>query len=380
MSAIQDLSTSTAQTSPPQVGRGAVPEQMDALVLRGPGRFGVERTSVPRPGDDEVLCRVDSVAICGTDPHIIAGEFPNFWPRTYPFVPGHEWAGTVVSAGARAASFGWASGQRVAGSSHVGCGYCRACRTGRYNLCEAYGDEARGHRQYGHYSPGAYAEYVIQSIRSVFRVPDSLSLEEAALLDPASIALHAVERADPAPGDTVVVVGPGPIGLMAVSCALAIGAGRVLVVGRGARLKRAVELGGEPIEVDVGGGHVATVLDRTRGLGAPAVVECAGTIEALQQAIAMAGRGGRVAAVGLPSGEEGDSVPLPVRRMVLDEIELRGVRANRNTCEEVLPLLASGRVPAGRLITHRFPLRDFAEALDTFVTRRAGAIKVLVKP
>jgi L-iditol 2-dehydrogenase len=352
---------------------------MDALVLAAPHRFAVERVAVPQPGRMEVLCTVDSVAICGTDPHIIAGDFPGFWPHAFPFVPGHEWAGTVAALGEGAAAHGWRVGQRVAGTSHAGCGYCRMCSTGRYNLCESYGEPERGHRQYGHYSPGAYAEYVVHSIRSIFPLPDALPLEEAALMDPASIALHTTKRAGLDPGDTVVVLGPGPIGLLVVMCAFALGAGRVIVVGRGDRLARAAALGAEPIDYSAGD-PVAAVRDATGGRGAPAVVESAGAAEALSQAVQMAARGGRVAVVGIPTGAAGEAAPLPLRRAVLDEIDIRGVRANRNTCTEVIPLMASKRVDAARLITHRFSLRDYAAALETFTSRRDGALKVIVKP
>ncbi|HEX2186821.1 MAG TPA: alcohol dehydrogenase catalytic domain-containing protein [Chloroflexota bacterium] len=352
---------------------------MEALILTAPGAFHVGRVPVPEPGPMEVLCRVAAVAICGTDPHIIAGEYPGFWPREYPFVPGHEWAGEIVALGPWTAPFGWHVGQRVAGTSHAGCGYCRMCGTGRYNLCEAYGDPARGHRQYGHYSPGAYAEYVVHGVRSVFPVPPELPLEEAALMDPASIALYCAKRAAFGPGETVVVLGLGPIGLLVVMCAFALGAGRVIAVGRGQRLERAVALGAEPVDYTAGDA-VGAVRALTGGRGAPAVVECAGVPETLAQAVHMAARGGCVAAVGIPTGPEGDAAPLPLRRAVLDEIEIRGVRANRNTCAEVLPLMASRRVDAGQLITHRFPLREYATALETFTSRKGGALKVIVTP
>lgn len=352
---------------------------MDALILTAPGEFHVGRVPVPAPGPMEVLCRVDSVAICGTDPHIIAGDYPGFWPQAYPFVPGHEWAGEIVALGEGTGAVGWSVGQRVAGTSHAGCGYCRMCATGRYNLCEAYGDEARGHRQYGHYTQGAYAEYVVHSVRSVFAVPESLPLEEAALMDPASIALHTVKRAAFAPGDTVAVLGPGPMGLLVVMCALALGAGRVIAVGRGQRLARAAALGAEPVDYTAGD-PVAAVRALTNGKGAPAVVECAGVADTLRQAVAMAARGGRVAVIGIPTGPDADAAPFPLRRAVLDEIEVRGVRANQNTCAEVLPLMASKRVDAGQLITHRFGLHEYAAALDVFTSRRDGALNVIVKP
>lgn len=356
-----------------------LPQTMAALVLRAPGRHAVETVPVPRPGPMELLCRVDSVAICGTDPHIIAGDYPGFWPQAFPLVPGHEWAGTVVALGEGAAAFGWDMGQRVAGTSHAGCGYCRMCLTGRYNLCESYGDPSRGHRQYGHYSPGAYAEYVVHSVRSLFALPDGLPLEEAALLDPASIALHTVKRTAFAPGDVVAVLGLGPMGLLVVMCALALGAGTVIAIGRGDRLARAVGLGAVPVDYTAGD-PVAAVRALTGGRGAPAVAECAGGTETLGQAVGMAARGGRVAVIGIPTGAGADAAPFPLRRAVLDEIEVRGVRANQNTCAEVLPLMANGRVDVGRLITHAFPLRDFAAALQTFVSRKDGALKVIVHP
>jgi len=350
---------------------------MLAVVLTGPGVEGLtlQRVEVARPGHMELLCRVDAVYICGTDPHIVNGDYEGFWPSRYPFTPGHEWAGTVVALGAGTDAFGWRAGDRVAGTSHAGCGYCRNCASGRYNLCENYGDESRGHRQYGHYSVGAYAEYVVHSVRSVFKVPNEMSAEEAAAMDPASIALYTVKRAEMSPGDTVAVIGPGPMGLLVVQCALALGAGRVLVIGRGSRLAKAVELGGEPIDFSVED-PVDAVRRATGGSGAQCVAECAGTGETLAQAIEMVRKGGHVAAIGIPL----EPAPLPVKKLVLEEIDLHGVRANRGTCEEVLPLMVRGAIDVKKLLTHRFPLSRFPEAFDTFVNRKDGVLKVLIEP
>jgi L-iditol 2-dehydrogenase len=349
---------------------------MKAVVLTGPGadKVTVQDVPKPEPGRMELLCKVDTCFICGTDPHIIRGDYPGFWPKDYPFIPGHEWSGVVVGLGEDAAAFGWKVGDRVAGTSHAGCGYCRNCRTGRYNLCENFGDETRGHRQYGHYTPGAYAEYVVHSVRSLTRIPEALPLEEAALLDPASIALHTVKRGMLSPGDSVVVIGPGPMGLMVQLCAQALGAGRVIMVGRGQRLEVAAKLGAEPIDfskVDA----VKTVRELTEG-GAEVVIECAGTAETLGQAVDMARKGGHVSVIGIPL----EPAALPVKKLVLEEIDLHGVRANRGTCEEALPLLVNRRIDPRPLITHRFPLSRFPEALETFERRRDGAVKVAIKP
>jgi L-iditol 2-dehydrogenase len=197
---------------------------MRALVVQEPHRFSVEDVPEPRPGPFELLCKVKAIAICGTDPHIIAGDYPGFWPKEFPFIPGHEWVGEVVELGQRAAELGWERGTRVAGTSHAGCGFCRLCIEGRYNLCENFGDE-RLHRQYGHYTQGAYADYVVHSVKSVFAVPDELSDDEAAMLDPTSIALHTVKLGGHAPGDTVTVVGPGVMGLLVAECAARSGRG-----------------------------------------------------------------------------------------------------------------------------------------------------------
>src|SRR5437762_13911361 len=163
-------------------------ETMQALVLAGPNRFSVQEVPIPEPALNEVRCRVRSVAVCGTDIHIIQGDFPGFWPPSFPLIPGHEWAGDVVELGPGAERLGWNVGDRVAGTSHAACGYCPQCVNGQYNLCENYG-RAGLHAQYGHNAPGSYATYTVHSVRSVFRIPDALEYDDAAILDPASIAL-----------------------------------------------------------------------------------------------------------------------------------------------------------------------------------------------
>ena len=220
---------------------------MKALVLTAPNDFSVVEVENPRPGHQEVLCRVRAITICGTDAHLLRGDYTGFWPPSYPFIPGHEWAGEVVELGEGAGSLGFAIGDRVAGTSHDACGYCKKCVEGRYNLCENYGN-TDVHRQYGHNWQGAFAEFVVHGVKSVFHLPDGLSFHEGALLDPASIALHTAERGNISSGDTVVVLGPGPLGLLASDAARALGAGRLIVVGRGQRLEKAAELGHETVD------------------------------------------------------------------------------------------------------------------------------------
>ena len=346
---------------------------MRALVVTAPNEFAVRDVERPRPGRLEVLCQVRAVAICGTDPHIIQGHYPGFWPKDWPLIPGHEWCGDVVEAGAGAQALGWQAGTRVAGTSHSACGYCRRCVEGRYNICENFGVEGL-HAQYGHNTDGAYAEYVVHSVKSVFEVPDELSDEEAAMLDPTAIALHTVIRGGQRPGDTVAVVGPGVMGLIVAECALALGAARVIVVGRGARLAKAAELGHDTVDFSQRD-PVAAVRELT-GKGADVALECSGAADAVGQCVELVRKGGRVAVIGIPMQD----ARIPVQRLVLDEVDLVGVRASAGEMPRAIELVASGRIRLRELITHRFALDDFADAYATFTERRGGALKVVVLP
>ena len=352
-----------------------LPKEMDALVLNGVRDFTIEKVEVPQPAEDEAICKVDTVYICGTDPHIIAGDFPGFWPKGFPFIPGHEWSGTIVQTGKRSELLGWKEGDRVCGISHCGCGYCEMCLKGRYNICLNYGHEERGHRQYGHYTQGAYAQYICTSVKSIFRVPDSMPLEYVACVDPLSIALYTVKRSRMQPGDDILILGTGPQGLMAILVAKALGAGRIIAAGSGERLKKAAEFNAITIdyrEEDI----VEKVKELTNGRGVPAVLECAGTAQSIRQACLSASKGGVVSVIGIPHADPS----LPLKRMVLDEVELIGNRANPNTAQATIELLLNKRIDLHPLMTHRFPLKDFETALDIFEKRKEGAIKVAIKP
>ena len=297
-------------------------ETMQALVVLEPNRVEIQEVPIPVAGPNEVLARVRAVSICGTDAHLIRGDYPGFWPPAFPFIPGHEWAGEIAALGAGAERFGWAIGDRVAGTSHDACGVCQKCVEGRYNLCENYG-KAGLHRQYGHSFQGADATYVVHGVKCIFRLPDGLSFEEGAVVDPASIALHVANRGNIAPGDTVAIIGAGAIGLLSGDAALIRGAARVIVVGRGGRLAKAAEMGFETVDSNAGD-PVATVRGLTDGLGADVVLECAGVPIAVGWALAMLRRGGRCAAVGIPTV----GVEIAMQRLVLDELELVGSRAS----------------------------------------------------
>ena len=190
--------------------RELIPGKMRALVLPAPGTFEIREVPVPKAEAGEVLCKVRGVAICGSDPEILRGDLAGTWPPAYPFVPGHEWSGQVVAVGSGVVDLG--VGDSVAGQAHKGCGYCRNCLAGRYTICENYGRPETGQRHYGFIAAGAYAQYIAISVKSVNKMPATMTFREGALVDTAGVVLHGLELSGVTPGGTVAVIGPGPIG------------------------------------------------------------------------------------------------------------------------------------------------------------------------
>ena len=348
---------------------------MQALVVLEPNKVEIQEVPTPAPGRNEVLAKVHAVSICGTDVHLVRGDYPGFWPLSFPFIPGHEWAGEIVALGPGADLYGWKIGDRVAGTSHDACGVCQKCVEGHYNLCENYGVEGL-HRQYGHNYQGADATYVVHGIKCIFKLPDGLSFEDGALIDPASIALHVANRGGVAPGDTVAITGGGAIGLLSGDAALVRGAARVIVCERSAgRLAKAASMGFETVDTS-DGDPVKIVREMTGGLGADVVLECAGVPIAVQWALGMLRRGGRCAAVGIPT----QGVEIPMQKLVLDELELVGCRATAGEMRRVMPLVEQGRVRIHEVATHRFSLSQYEQAIATFNDPASGAIKIIIVP
>ncbi len=353
-----------------------IPPAMRALVLPSPGQFAVQTVPVPQPQTGEVLCKVRGVAICGSDPEILRGDLAGTWPPAYPFIPGHEWSGQVVALGPGVVNL--TVGDAVAGQAHKGCGYCRNCLSGRYTICENYGRPESGQRHYGFITPGAYAQYIAISVKSVNRMPDSMSFREGALVDTAGVVLHGLELSGITPGGAVAVIGPGPIGLIAMRLARVLGAARIIAVGRGARLEASRRAGADVLVNFEEGDPVKAVRDATDGVGVDEAIECSGAAGTFRQAVEMVRKGGRVSLIGVPTSKVIE--PLPFKHIVHNEVAIFGARANPNVSHKVIPLIASGQLKVADLVTHGFPLEEFSTALDVFVNRREGAIKVVVEP
>jgi L-iditol 2-dehydrogenase len=353
-----------------------IPDTMRALVLPAPGEFEIREVPVPQPGPQEVLCRIRGVAICGSDPELVHGGLAGYWPPSYPFIPGHEWAGEVVAIGPGVTHL--VPGDRVAGEAWKGCGTCYSCVEGRYNLCQNYGKPETGMRHYGFRNQGAYAQYNVYSVKSIHKMPEHIRFVEGALVDTAGVAVHGADLTGITPGGTVAVIGPGPIGLMAMRVAKILGANRVIAVGRRNRLESAGKLVADVL-VDIEKQEpVAAVREATGGIGADEVFEASGAQGTLNQAIRMVKEGGRIGLLGVP--HESVEEKIPFKYLCRNEIMVVGVKANPNVSRKVVSLIASGKLVVRDLITHVFPLEEFTRALDTFENRRDGAVKVVLEP
>lgn len=361
-----------------------VPEKMKAMVLTAYDKLDLVEMPVPKPGVGEVLCRIRSVAICGSDPKMIRGgyRFAN-WPPRFPFVMGHEWAGEVVELGEGVTQF--KVGDRVAGEAHKGCGQCDNCKKGHYTVCLNYGHDGGdggadlGHRHYGFYWQGANAEYNVYKTGALTLLPDNVSFDVGAMCDTAGVAMHGIDLSGITPGGNVVVLGPGPIGLCAMQIAKGMGAGKVIMVGRGEKLQFAGDNGADVIIDTTKEDVVKRVLEETGGVGADEIIECSGSKELVAQACYMARKTGSIVLVA-NYHEELEMTSLPMNTVVFNELKILGSKANPNVSQTVINYFSKGIINGEALVTHRFPLEEYAKAVELFENKRDGVIKVVIHP
>lgn len=348
-------------------------ETMSAAVMNGPGDLELTEVDVPEPGHGEILVRVRSCGVCGTDIEIR----DNGWEGAeFPFVLGHEWTGDVVELGENTSNT-FSVGDRVASEPHDGCGMCVNCKVGKYTACLNYGDFERGHRHHGFTVDGGYATYSVMPERLLHHLPEELSYQEGTLLTTAACSLYANERAGVQAGDFVAVLGPGAIGLLATQIARYRGASEVLVTGtRDSRLDAAREMGAD-YTVNVHEEDPVEAAKRlTDGTGPDTVIEAAGEHEAASQAIDMVRRGGRVGLV----GNYGEGVAeIDAQWIVSGDLDVNGVKAEGyNSTHRITGLMSKRDFTVDPVITHEFDLDEIHEAMATFENREDGAIKVVV--
>jgi len=356
-----------------------IPDRMKAWVLGDPDQLMLREKPLPVPARAEVLVRIDAVAICATDLEIIHSGSPasiqGGLPFNKNFTPGHEYMGTVAALGPDVDEF--AIGERISVEIHAGCGQCKRCRQGMYTSCLNYGKPEKGHRANGFTTDGGFAEYAVNHINTLARVPDTMSDAEATLVVTAGTSMYGLtELGGLVAGESVVVIGPGPIGLLAVAVAKALGASPVILTGtRDKRLAIGQQLGADRVVNINDEDAVEVVRQLTGGIGADYVVECAGTEATINQAIHMANRGGKICLAAFPH----DPVTMDLAHLVKNNIYAYGIRGEgRSATRRAMALMAEKRFDATRIHTHTFPLADLPTALRYARERVDDAIKVVV--
>jgi L-iditol 2-dehydrogenase len=343
---------------------------MQALLLREYKKLDlVDDMPEPEIGADDILVRVRACGICGSDVHGFDGSTGR---RIPPLVMGHEAAGVVERVGA--AVHDLAPGDRVTFDSTIYCGNCFYCTRGEVNLCD--------NRQVMGVSPGpyrrhgAFAEFVAVPRRIAYKLPDSLGFEQAALIEAASVAVHAVNITPIRIGDTAVVVGAGMIGVLAVQALRTAGCMDVIAVDlEESRLKMAREVGATATlnaKTDV----AKAVLERTGGHGAAVAVECVGAEAPIRTAIACVRKGGAVTLVGNVTPQ----VNIPLQEVVTRQIRLQGSCASSGEYPAVIALMASGAIRVDPLISAVAPLTEGPQWFERLYKKEPGLMKVILRP
>jgi len=333
---------------------------MQALVFDGPGNVHLKEVAKPQISPTEVLIKTRFAAVCGTDLHMMEGSFP----AKPGIIMGHEASGTIEAVGENVRNL--VPGQQVVSAPYLICGDCLPCRSGRYNVCQ--------HRQHlGIDTDGVFAEYYKLPEYAVYPSPEGLSLEEGALVEPASVGYHAVRRIAPTPSDTVVIIGAGPIGLFVLESVVAFGCQKIIVSGhRQKRLELAKRLGAHrvvrPPEEDL----KTVVLEETDGRGADIVIEAAGRPDTIAETVHLVRSAGRICLVGIPSAE----IPFDFISLVRREVDILTSDASLLAYERTHELVAKKILDARPLISHVFPFERIIEAI--WASQDQDAVKVLI--
>lgn len=361
-----------------------IPDTMKAWVLGDPGQLSLVDKPVPVPGRAEVLVRIDAIAVCATDLEIIYNGPPALIqggdPYNKGFTPGHEYMGTIVAQGPGVDEY--KVGERVTVEIHAGCGQCKRCREGMYTACHNYGmnygDVDKGHRANGFTTDGGFCEYQVNHINTLVHVADEMSDEEATLVVTAGTSLYGLtELGGLVAGESLVVSGPGPIGLLGVAVAKAMGAQPVILTGtRDNRLEIGKKLGADHVINVRNEDAVEAVRRLTGGKGVDYVLECSGATNGLNDAAKMVNRGGKICLAAFPH----EAVPVDVAYLVRNNIYVYGIRGEGKTAtHRAEAFMRQKRFDATLVHTHTFAMSDLPEALRYAKDRVEDAIKVVVK-
>ncbi len=343
---------------------------MKALLLREYNRLECVDVPDPEPRPDEVVVAVKACGICGSDVHGLDGSTGR---RIPPLIMGHEASGVIAEVGAEVRD--WREGDRVTCDSTVYCGKCHFCRGGEINLCDrrqVLGVACEEHRR-----DGAFADYVSVPHHILHRLPDGLSFEQAAMVEPTSVAVHGVSRTPVRLDDTAVVVGAGVIGLLAAQALRAAGCGRVIAVDVDQdRLDLACRLGADQGLRSDEGDLVAEVRSRTAGRGADIAVEAVGLAPTVELAVGCVRKGGAVTLI----GNAAPTVELMLQATVAGELTLRGSAASSGEYPICLEMMEREAIRVEPLISAIAPLSEGPQWFERLRSREKGLVKVILSP
>jgi 2-desacetyl-2-hydroxyethyl bacteriochlorophyllide A dehydrogenase len=337
---------------------------MRAAIFPTPEVCEIVERETPIPEEGQVLLRVEACGVCGTDLHIFRGEFP----ARFPIIAGHEFAGVVENVGQAVAAL--RPGDRVVVDPNVNCGLCRPCQRGLTHLC-------RNLQAYGVTADGGFATHCCLPARQCYQLPPGMPFPVAAMTEPVACCVHGIERARVRPGDVVAIIGAGLIGLVLLQLSLLRGAAHT-IVSEPAPDKRdlAHRLGAAEL-VDPTSEDLAAVVRRaTDGGGANVVIDCVGGVEPSQQAVSLAGEGGRVLLFGV--APESARIAVQPYTIYRKEITITGSFTNPSTHAAALALLAAGRIKVAEIISHKLPLDELLGALK--LIQAGQARKIVIEP
>ena len=343
---------------------------MKALLLTEYKKLELTDMPTPEIGPDELLVRVKACGICGSDVHGFDGSTGR---RIPPLVMGHEASGIVAGAGANVKAF--KEGDHVTFDSMVSCGRCAFCRRGQINLCDnrqVLGVSCGDYRRHG-----AFAEYVSVPQHIVYKMPESLSFEHAAMIEPVSVAVHAVEITPVRLGDTAVVVGTGMIGALTIQAARLAGCARIIAVDlEDHKLALARQAGADEVINPKTTDPVQFVLEATGGRGADLAFEAVGATEPISTAIRSVRKGGTVTLI----GNIRPNVDIPLQSVVTREIRLQGSCASSGEYPQCIALMSRGSINVAPFLSAKAPLEDGARWFERLYGHEANLMKVVLEP
>jgi L-iditol 2-dehydrogenase len=343
---------------------------MKALLLSAYKQLDLVDMPAPRPAADELLIRIRACGICGSDVHGYDGSTGR---RIPPIVMGHEAAGIVEAVGGAVSDF--CAGDRVTFDSTVYCGRCYFCLRGQINLCDSR--EVIGVSTPAFRRMGAFAEYVTVPARIAYGLPENMSYSHAALIEAVSVAAHAVSLTSIALEDTVVVVGAGMIGLLALQAARLAGAGRVFVVDvDDTRLELARNLGATQTYNSRSADVVPQIMEQTMGRGADVALECVGSTIPVKLALDSVRKGGAVTLI----GNVAPTIELGLQSTVTRQLRLQGSCASAGEYPACISMIARGAIRVDPLISAVAPLEDGASWFHRLYEREPGLLKVVLEP